>query len=156
MCTLSCRMVSCVHCKREMHQICVLYFEPLCQEGLVIYHLVFNDVIVFCIKIWCEKLSYSIFRFHCHICTKKLGLPKRENKFSAKRKFYYERICTSWISNDFSIGLPTTRLGTFLEDRVNTFLRNNGVTTGEVTIRMVLNTDKVLETRSGMKNRSVM
>ena len=47
-------------------------------------------------------------------------------------------------------------MGTFLEDRVNSFLHNNGVVTGEVTIRMVSNTDKFLETRSGMRNRSVL
>ena len=39
---------------------------------------------------------------------------------------------------------------------MNTFLHDNGVVTGEVTIRMVSNTDKVLETRSGVKNRSVI
>ena len=27
------RMVSCVHCGRKMHRICVLYFEPLWPEG---------------------------------------------------------------------------------------------------------------------------
>lgn len=51
------------------------------------------------------------------------------------------------------VGLPTTRLGTFLEERVNNFLREHGVVTGELTIRMVSNTDKMLETRSGMRNR---
>ena len=34
---------------------------------------------------------------------------------------------------------------------MNTFLCNNGVATGEVTIQIVLNTDKVLETRLDMK-----
>ena len=38
---------------------------------------------------------------------------------------------------------------------MNSFLHNNGVASGEITIRMVSNTDKILETRSGMKNRSV-
>ena len=38
---------------------------------------------------------------------------------------------------------------------MNNFLRSNGVNTGEVTIRVVSNTDKILKTRSGMKNRLV-
>ncbi|XP_065885068.1 CREB-binding protein-like isoform X2 [Dysidea avara] len=98
-------MVSCVHCGRRMHRICVLYFEPLWPEG-----------------------------YHCRTCAKKLGIPKKENKFSAKR-------------------LAPTRLGTFLEDRVNNFLHQANVTTGEITIRLVSNTEKTLETRSGMNNR---
>ena len=47
-------------------------------------------------------------------------------------------------------GLPTTRLSTFLENRVNSFLRNVGSNAGEVTIRVVSASDKVLETRPGM------
>ena len=39
---------------------------------------------------------------------------------------------------------------------MNNFLRSSGISTGEVTIRMVSNTDKILETRSGMKNRLVL
>ena len=38
---------------------------------------------------------------------------------------------------------------------MNSFLHNNGVVTGVITIRMVSNIDKVLETKLGMKNRSV-
>ena len=38
---------------------------------------------------------------------------------------------------------------------MNCFLHNKGVITGKITIRMVSNTDKILETRSGMRNRSV-
>ena len=38
---------------------------------------------------------------------------------------------------------------------MNNFLRTKGITTGEVTIRMVSNIDKILETRLGMKNRLV-
>ena len=58
---------------------------------------------------------------------------------------------------DFSVvGLSTTRLSRFLEDRVNCFLHNNGVITGDITIRMVSNTVKIFETRLGMKNRSVL
>ena len=38
------RMVSCVHCGRRMHRICVLYFEPLWPEGLVVYIIVVSTV----------------------------------------------------------------------------------------------------------------
>ena len=41
-------------------------------------------------------------------------------------------------------GLAPTRLGTFLEDRVNNFLRQSNVSTGEITIRLVSNIDKTL------------
>ena len=61
--------------------------------------------------------------------------------------------CTNTLDDFSVVGLPTTRLGTFLEDRVNSFLHNNSVAAGEITIRMVSNTDKILDTRSGMKNR---
>ena len=61
--------------------------------------------------------------------------------------------CTNALDDFSVVGLPTTRLDTFLEDRVNSFLRNNSIASGEITIRMVSNTDKILDTRSGMKNR---
>ena len=61
--------------------------------------------------------------------------------------------CTNALDDFSVVGLATTRLGTFLEDRVNSFLHNNSVAAGEITIRMVSNTDKILDTRSGMKNR---
>ena len=38
---------------------------------------------------------------------------------------------------------------------MNSFLHKNGVVTGEITIRMLSNTDKIFETRLGMENRSV-
>ena len=38
---------------------------------------------------------------------------------------------------------------------MNSFLHKNGIVTGEITIRMVSNTDKIFETKLGMKNRSV-
>ena len=64
--------------------------------------------------------------------------------------------CTNALDDFSVVGLPATQLGTVLEDRVNSFLHNNGIATGEITIRMVSNTDKILDTRSGVKNRSVI
>ena len=50
-------------------------------------------------------------------------------------------------------GLPTTKLSTFLEDRVNNFLRMEDTDTGEITIRVVSSGDKTLETRTNMRER---
>ncbi|MEE6523502.1 hypothetical protein FKM82_022432 [Ascaphus truei] len=75
--------------------------------------------------------------FVCEGCLKKAGRTRKENKFSAKR-------------------LPTTRLGTFLENRVNDFLRRqNNPEAGEVTVRVVHASDKTVEVKSGMKTKFV-
>uniref|UniRef100_A0A8C9G6T4 histone acetyltransferase n=1 Tax=Pavo cristatus TaxID=9049 RepID=A0A8C9G6T4_PAVCR len=56
----------------------------------------------------------------------------------------------------FSAGLPATRLGTFLENRVNDFLkRQNHPEAGEVTVRVVHASDKTVEVKPGMKARFV-
>uniref|UniRef100_A0A8U8BYS5 histone acetyltransferase n=1 Tax=Geospiza parvula TaxID=87175 RepID=A0A8U8BYS5_GEOPR len=75
--------------------------------------------------------------FVCDGCLKKTGRTRKENKFSAKR-------------------LPATRLGTFLESRVNDFLRRqNHPEAGEVTVRVVHASDKTVEVKPGMKARFV-
>ncbi|XP_077025073.1 histone acetyltransferase p300 isoform X1 [Tamandua tetradactyla] len=75
--------------------------------------------------------------FICDGCLKKTGRARKENKFSAKR-------------------LPSTRLGTFLENRVNDFLRRqNHPESGEVTVRVVHASDKTVEVKPGMKARFV-
>ena len=51
------RMVECVHCKRQMHTICVLHFNPIWKKG-----------------------------FQCDNCLKALNITRKENKYSAKRK----------------------------------------------------------------------
>ncbi|XP_057682643.1 histone acetyltransferase p300 isoform X2 [Corythoichthys intestinalis] len=75
--------------------------------------------------------------FICDGCLKKSNKTRRENKYSAKR-------------------LPQTKLGCFLETRVNDFLkRQNHPEAGEVFIRMVHVSDKVVEVKPGMKSRFV-
>ena len=50
--------------------------------------------------------------------------------------------------------MPTTKLGTFLEERVNTYIKStNTPEAGPVTIRVVSSSDKTLETRMLMKER---
>ena len=51
-----------------------------------------------------------------------------------------------------TVGLPTNKLSTFLEDRVNVFLRNSD-SGAEVIIRTVSSFDKILDTRPLMKDR---
>ncbi|XP_061666260.1 histone acetyltransferase p300 isoform X2 [Syngnathoides biaculeatus] len=75
--------------------------------------------------------------FVCDGCLKKSNKTRRENKYSAKR-------------------LPQTKLGCFLETRVNDFLkRQSHPEAGEVFIRMVHVSDKVVEVKPGMKSRFV-
>ena len=53
-------------------------------------------------------------------------------------------------------GLPTTKLATFLEDRINTYLHSVNAElqgAGRITIRVVSSSDKTLETRMLMKER---
>ncbi|XP_042605786.1 CREB-binding protein-like isoform X5 [Cyprinus carpio] len=75
--------------------------------------------------------------FICDNCLKKSGKTKKENKFSAKR-------------------LQATRLGTYIEDRVNKYLkRQNHPEAGEVFVRVVASSDKTVEVKPGMKARFV-
>ncbi|XP_041634114.1 histone acetyltransferase p300 isoform X2 [Cheilinus undulatus] len=75
--------------------------------------------------------------FVCDGCLKQSNKSRKENKYAAKR-------------------LPQTKLGNFLETRVNDFLkRQNHPECGEVTIRVVHVSDKVVEVKPGMKARFV-
>ncbi|XP_077426453.1 histone lysine acetyltransferase CREBBP isoform X2 [Vanacampus margaritifer] len=75
--------------------------------------------------------------FICDNCLKKSGKTKKDNKFSAKR-------------------LQSTRLGMYIEDRVNKFLkRQNHPEAGEVFVRVVASSDKTVEVKQGMKTRFV-
>lgn len=77
-----------------------------------------------------------IVRFVCDLCLRRDGRRRRENKYGAKR-------------------LPQTKLGTFIENRVNNFLRKKDCGAGEVFIRVVSSSDKIVEVKPGMKQRSV-
>ncbi|XP_039629789.1 CREB-binding protein-like isoform X3 [Polypterus senegalus] len=75
--------------------------------------------------------------FTCDNCLRKTGSTRKENKFSAKR-------------------LQSTRLGMYIEDRVNKFLkRQNHPEAGEVFVRVVASSDKTAEVKPGMKARFV-
>ncbi|XP_028332003.1 histone acetyltransferase p300 isoform X2 [Gouania willdenowi] len=75
--------------------------------------------------------------FVCDGCLKKSNKTRKENKYCAKR-------------------LPQTKLGYFLETRVNDFLKRQGnQEAGEVCIRVVHVSDKVVEVKPGMKSRFV-
>ena len=50
-------------------------------------------------------------------------------------------------------GLPQTKLGTYLENRVNSFLKRKDAGAGEVTIRVLCSSEKMVEIRPGMKAR---
>lgn len=73
-------------------------------------------------------------RFICDNCHKSRGSKRVENRFTAKR-------------------LPTTRLGTYIETRVNNFLRKKEAEAGDVHIRVVYSGDKTVEVKPGMKKR---
>ena len=77
-----------------------------------------------------------IYRFVCESCHEKRNGKRMDNRFTAKR-------------------LPTTRLGNFIETRVNNFLRKKEAESGEVYIRVVFSGDKTVEVKNGMKKRLV-
>ena len=72
--------------------------------------------------------------FMCDGCLRKKNQKRKENKFTAKK-------------------LPTTKLSNFLETRVNNFLKKKEAGAGEVYIRVVSSTDKIVEVKGGMKTR---
>lgn len=74
--------------------------------------------------------------FTCDNCLKARGDKRKENKYGAKR-------------------LPTTKLSTFIENRVNNFLKKKEAGAGEVSIRVVASADKITEVKPGMKSRFV-
>ena len=73
--------------------------------------------------------------FVCDRCCKAKGKKRKENKFMAKR-------------------LPTTKLGSHIENRVNNYLKqkSNG-DAGEVFIRVVSSSDKFVEVKPMMKQK---
>lgn len=70
----------------------------------------------------------------CPGCLRERGIKRKENRFTAKK-------------------LPVTRLSNFLEKRVNDFLKKKEVGTGEVTIRVLASSDKVVEVKPLMRAR---
>ncbi|XP_014253868.1 CREB-binding protein isoform X3 [Cimex lectularius] len=74
--------------------------------------------------------------FTCDHCLKKKSMKRKENKFNAKK-------------------LPTTKLGAYIEVRVNNFLKKKEAGAGEVAIRVVASSEKVVEVKPGMRSRFV-
>ena len=74
------------------------------------------------------------YSYVCDGCHKVRGTKRVENRFCAKK-------------------LPTTRLGTYIETRVNNFLRKKEADAGDVHIRVVYSGDKQVEVKQGMKKR---
>ncbi|GIX96282.1 histone lysine acetyltransferase CREBBP [Caerostris extrusa] len=74
--------------------------------------------------------------FTCDNCLKKLGKKRKENKFTSKR-------------------LPQTKLGHYIETRVNNFLNRRDCGAGDVTIRVVASSEKYSEVKPEMKARFV-
>lgn len=74
--------------------------------------------------------------YTCDECLKSKGQKRKENKFNAKR-------------------LPVTNLGIYIENRVNMFLRKKEAGVGEVFIRVVSSSEKVVEVKPGMRSKFV-
>ncbi|OWF41886.1 CREB-binding protein [Mizuhopecten yessoensis] len=79
--------------------------------------------------------------FTCENCLKAKGMKRKENKYSAKNLAFS--------------GIPNTKLGTYLENRVNNFLKKKDAGAGDVTIKVLSSNDKIVEVKSGMKTRFV-
>ena len=78
--------------------------------------------------------AFVVSSFVCDNCLKKKGEKRKENKFNAKK-------------------LPTTKLGTYIETRVNNYLKKKEAGAGEVAIRVVSSSEKSVEVKPGMKSR---
>lgn len=74
--------------------------------------------------------------FVCDNCLKKKSEKRKENRFSAKR-------------------LQPTKLSIYIETRVNNFLKKKEAGAGEVHIRVVSSSDKLVEVKPGMRSRFV-
>lgn len=55
--------------------------------------------------------------------------------------------------NIFITGLQQTKLGQYIENRVNSFLKKKESGAGEVTVRVVSSSEKFVEVKPGMKAR---
>ena len=53
----------------------------------------------------------------------------------------------------FVLGLPATKLSTYLENRVNSLLKRKDAGAGEVTIRVLSSYDKAVDVKPGMRSR---
>nr|NVI76000.1 nejire [Cucujiformia] len=74
--------------------------------------------------------------FTCEECLKRKGQKRKDNKFNAKK-------------------LQTTKLGVYIETRVNNYLKKKEAGAGEVHIRVVSSSDKVVEVKPGMRGKFV-
>ena len=74
--------------------------------------------------------------FMCQTCYKRMGIKRKNNRFTAKR-------------------LPTTKLSTYIENKVNNFLKKKEANAGEVHIRVVSCTEKMAEVKPGMAAKFV-
>ncbi|XP_074650502.1 histone lysine acetyltransferase CREBBP-like [Tubulanus polymorphus] len=74
--------------------------------------------------------------FVCDNCLKATNRKRKENKYTARR-------------------LPATKLGTYLENRVNSFLKKKDSGAGEVVIRVLSSSEKETDVKAGMKARYV-
>ena len=72
--------------------------------------------------------------FVCDGCLKTKAKKRKDNKFSARR-------------------LPSTKLGSYIENRVNSFLKVKELGAGEVFIRVVSSSDKFVEIKPLMKQK---
>lgn len=59
-------------------------------------------------------------------------------------------MCNNWLFRLFK-GLPGSKLGNYLENRINTFLKKKDAGAGEVFIKVLSSSDKLVEVRPGMK-----
>ncbi|GFQ91282.1 CREB-binding protein [Trichonephila clavata] len=74
--------------------------------------------------------------FTCDNCLKSKGKKRKDNKFTSKR-------------------LPQTKLGIYIENRINNFLKRRECGAGDVTIRVVSSSEKYSEVKPEMKARFV-
>lgn len=88
-------------------------------------------------------VSVSFWQLRCQSCGIFINLKHIIFRLDLRYIFYISHL-----------GLQSTRLGMYIEDRVNKYLkRQNHPEAGEVFVRVVASSDKTVEVKPGMKAR---
>ncbi|KAJ8981155.1 hypothetical protein NQ317_013820 [Molorchus minor] len=90
----------------------------------------------------CIKSAFSILRLSGHKVIRVMNVLRQKDRKEERNKFNAKR-------------LPVTNLGIYIENRVNIFLKKKEAGAGEVSIRVVSSSEKVVEVKPGMRSKFV-
>ena len=105
-----------------------------------------------------EHVGHDIFRVQCELFVGDL-----HHETARKLQSVDPFSVTGWFASvgyrldetPYAKRLPTSKLGVYIETRVNNFLKKKEAGAGEVSIRVVASSDKLVEVKPGMRGRFV-